>query len=267
MSGLDSARPIRIAILGPHKTGKTQFISELATGKKLDVYYPTMKNSTFLLNVGSKSVELIDTPGVCNEELIPFLERSLDNRLAKDILGGLANNYNTKFRSKVTPILVASGASELNGEIDAYLLFYSAVPSELPPSYEMQQETEDELELIDSLCGCIKEAWQDFSEYKKGWIEGKEYDDMSLSASIKQIWSREKERGMFVNILPPPIVIVCTNSKAETAAPLLVQRGKELAKKWKCQFVEKDEGGALGLLHLSVAEARAYEAKNIKQRC
>ncbi|TID31193.1 hypothetical protein CANINC_000241 [Pichia inconspicua] len=262
--GFVAKRPIRIAILGPHKTGKSQFISEIATGKTLDAYYPTMKNSTFLLNVGSKSVEIIDTPGVCSEELIPFLERSLDNRLAKDILGGLANNYNTKFRSKMTPILVASGASELNGEVDGYLLFYSAVPSELPPSYEEQENSEDELRIIEDLYECIQEAWKDFSKYKKGWIEGKEYDEMSLSASIKQLWSKEKEKGTFVNILTPPIILVCTNSKSDRAAPLLVQKGKQLAKKWNCQFVEKDESSALGLLHLAVAESRAHEAKNIK---
>lgn len=262
--GYVEKRPIRVAILGPRRTGKTQFVSELATGKTLDSYYPSMKNSTFLLNVGSKSVEIIDTPGVRSDQLIPFLERSLDNRLAKDILGGLANHYNTQFRAKVTPLLVASGASELNGEVDAYLLFYSAVPTEFPPSYEGEENAEDELEVIKALYGSIRGAWKEFSEYKKGWLDGKEYDDMSLSASIKTIWSREKEKGLVVNVLPPPIIIVCTNSKSERAAPVLVSQGRELARKWNCQFIEEQSGQAMDLLQLAVAEARAYEAKNIK---
>ena len=92
-------------------------------------------------------VELIDTPGVQKEDLIPFLERSLDNRLSRDILSNLANEYNTNYRSRVKPLITGSGISDLNAAVDGYIIFYSCVPefenTDVMPPPPMYDDYED----------------------------------------------------------------------------------------------------------------------------
>lgn len=92
-------------------------------------------------------VELIDTPGVLKEDLIPFLERSLDNRLSRDILSNLANEYNTNYRSRVKPLITGSGISDLNAAVDGYIIFYSCVPefenTDVIPPPPMYDDNED----------------------------------------------------------------------------------------------------------------------------
>ncbi|OWB65092.1 hypothetical protein B5S33_g3383 [[Candida] boidinii] len=84
-------------------------------------------------------LELIDTPGILPEEIIPFLEKSVDTKLAKDIIRNLDDS--TTDRSRVQTLMVGSGISDLNGSIDGYILCYSCIPdinevSAAPPGYE-----------------------------------------------------------------------------------------------------------------------------------
>ncbi|OWB59816.1 hypothetical protein B5S29_g680 [[Candida] boidinii] len=84
-------------------------------------------------------LELIDTPGILPEEIIPFLEKSVDTKLAKDVLRNLDDSATD--RSRVQPLMVGSGISDLNGSIDGYILCYSCIPdmneiSAAPPGYD-----------------------------------------------------------------------------------------------------------------------------------
>lgn len=164
-------------------------------------------------------VELIDTPGVQKEDLIPFLEKSLDNRLARDVLSNLANEYNTNYRSRVKPLITGSGISDLNAAVDGYILFYSCVPEfekddsmPPPPMYvddkdpksdkvlkneyqqEMARENSEGMEsihILESLHESIVEAWKEYNQYRDNWENGKEYDSHSISASFKQLWKNK----------------------------------------------------------------------------
>lgn len=264
-------------------------------------------------------VELIDTPGVQKEDLIPFLERSLDNRLSRDILSNLANEYNTNYRSRVKPLITGSGISDLNAAVDGYILFYSCVPEfentdvmPPPPMYadndgEQQQEpagidiaaggthtakTRDNdgisrsrpqrkgndtlrqaqkeerdrerdeglaaIEILESLYASIVEAWKEYHRYHYSWEVGKEYDNLSLSSSFKQLWkNKDKARDLkelqdpaqrrkmeayieqqLGSDIRPPVVIVCSHIDSPYAAPLLIEKGRKLAEQWGCSFVQ-----------------------------
>lgn len=86
------------------------------------------------------SIDIIDTHAFKPEMVVPFLEVSLFRNLDKSILKGLANQPRQPVST--TSLLVASGASELNGKIDGYILTYSAIPElshhtvSEPPSYD-----------------------------------------------------------------------------------------------------------------------------------
>ena len=71
-------------------------------------------------DVGPILVELIDTPSFNPQQVVPFLEASLYTNLDKEILGNLANEPRKPVSTN--PLLVASGASELNGNINGYFL-------------------------------------------------------------------------------------------------------------------------------------------------
>lgn len=216
-------------------------------------------------------IELIDTPGVQQDDLIPFLERSLDCRLSKDVLNNLANDYNTNFRSRVKPLITGSGISDLNASINGYLLCYSCVPETestnvKPPMYDEEPAPTapggktDNIEVLKSLYFSISEAWKEWTTYHVNWEIGKEYDSLSLATSIKQMWKKKElpmmeikdfgdltseqkkrlEKYIDKSGIPkrPPIVIACTHIDSPYASPLLVQRGRELANEWRCSFVE-----------------------------
>ncbi|EDO17254.1 hypothetical protein Kpol_538p14 [Vanderwaltozyma polyspora DSM 70294] len=82
-------------------------------------------------------IDIIDTPGFKPEMVVPFLEVSLFRNLGKNVLKGLANEPRRPVST--TSLLVASGASELNGKIDGYIFVYSSVPElshiRSPPQY------------------------------------------------------------------------------------------------------------------------------------
>ncbi|SCW01305.1 LAFE_0D09648g1_1 [Lachancea fermentati] len=84
------------------------------------------------------SIDIIDTPGFRPDMVVPFLEVSMFRNLDKDILKGLASEPRRPVST--TSLLVASGASELNGKVNGYIFVYSAVPElnhgVYPPGYE-----------------------------------------------------------------------------------------------------------------------------------
>lgn len=173
------------------------------------------------------SIDIIDTAGFKPDMVVPFLEVSLFRNLDKSILKGLANQ--PRVPVSTTSLLVASGASELNGKIDGYILVYSAIP-ELnhhivpePPTYkeptsvpiddesnsvntknDLSQEdipTGGGLSLLPVLRSCILDAWTEFRNYETGWKNGQEEDVYSLIHSLKNIWkSQESEQSKIARI-------------------------------------------------------------------
>jgi hypothetical protein len=205
-------------------------------------------------------VELIDTPGVQADDLIPFLERSLDSRLSKDLLSNLANDYNTNFRSRVKPLITGSGISDLNASVDAYLLTYSAVPehSTNPPPLDNEftetnpstNSKSSPLYVIQRIHAAIVDAWKEYFHYSQGWEQGKEHDSLSISASIKQLWKQNNNKTSSISSntstsgtgfpppTHPPIVVLCTHIDSPYASPVLISQGRSLAKKWGTSFLE-----------------------------
>lgn len=167
-------------------------------------------------------IDIIDTAGFKPEMIVPFLEVSLFRNLDKSILKGLANQPRTPVST--TSLLVASGASELNGKIDGYILVYSAIP-ELnhhivpePPSYGSLDPSKvdittttttsnDEmpkgggLSLLPIIRSCILDAWTEFRNYETDWKNGQEEDVYSLAHSLKSIWkSQESEQTKLAKV-------------------------------------------------------------------
>ena len=167
-------------------------------------------------------IDIIDTPGFNPQMVVPFLEVSLFRNLDKSILRGLANEPRQPVSTRT--LLVASGASELNGKIDGYILVYSAVPEllhynlSLPPEYEGDGDETDHLPkeketsapppapststesilggfpILSNIRACILDAWAEYVNYKEAWEEGKEDDIYSLLHNFKNIWkSQESE--------------------------------------------------------------------------
>lgn len=164
------------------------------------------------------SVDIIDTPGFNPEMVVPFLEVSLFTRLDKRVLRGLADE--PRVPVSTTSMLVASGASELNGKVDGYLFVYSAVP-ELnddisPPGYDTitppedieglsstssgdfwtanSRRTDGGFAMLEVIRNCILEAWEEYRDYEKRWQEGKEGDVYSIIYSLKNVWKTEQQR-------------------------------------------------------------------------
>ncbi|GMG36091.1 unnamed protein product [Ambrosiozyma monospora] len=234
-------------------------------------------------------LELIDSPGVTQDDLIPFLEKSLDSRLASDVLRNLISNHNgedadeesevdTSSRSRVKPLIVGSGISDLNGAIDGYLMCYSCVPESTttldlsPPAYSDVIEQDNNLksgssnaaneptgfeaiEILKSLHATLKEAWKEYLKYYENWVTDKEFDVFSLNQTFKNLWKRNNNNtqnarsksggpnkstrlNLDVNQFLPPIVIAVTHVDHELASPLLIEEGRKLAKLWGTGFVE-----------------------------
>lgn len=352
----NESSPIRIAVLGDVKTGKTSFISKLVQGVYTDTYYPTIRINSSLLTFHPESdaclkilnpqfnnfhshlfphynangsnnkivfsqlltnvfnrpttsskrgrtasdgggteivihsknkyyrtfsykdeitkqtephitpilVELIDTPAF-KSDVVPFLESSLYMELDKSILKNLANEPR---RDVLTmPLLVASGAGELNGAIDGYFLVYSAIPSYNPPSYEeiinpssSSAVASDSLLTLKKIKSSLEDAWKEFYTFKKNWNEGKEADIYSIKDALKTIFSTKEptdesslmaKRKFYTELLPnpsdpsdpyspPPIWIICTHCNSALASQILILNGKETARNWHCGFISVD---------------------------
>ncbi|KAK6456470.1 uncharacterized protein RJT20DRAFT_128380 [Scheffersomyces xylosifermentans] len=243
-------------------------------------------------------VELIDTSGFNPAQVVPFLEASIYVKLDKDILRNLANEPRKPVSTN--PLLVASGASELNGYIDGYFFVYSAVPSYNPPSYDEIAEVpadstrknsilpafdplpgDETFSLLATMKGALDEAWREYNTFKKRWEQGKEHDIFSFKNALKSFWKEESildvenrrneirngKSFLLENSMdpadpdcPPPIWIICTHSKNQLSSPKLIENGSAVAKHWKCGFV------ALDNLDDNIDEILALMIKEISER-
>ncbi|CAH6719125.1 uncharacterized protein CLIB1444_02S01508 [[Candida] jaroonii] len=208
-------------------------------------------------------VELIDTPPF-KSDVVPFLESSLYTNLDKDILKNLANEPRRDVSTM--PLLVASGAGDLNSLIDGYFFVYSAVPSYQPPSYEESSSVNstndpDSLQTIIRLKHSLDDAWKEFYTFKKNWEQGKEADIYSIKDALKNVFFNKSisevesdklsKRKFYKDLLElpkdpanpnsaPPIWIICTHVKSHLASPILIEEGKKYAKKWDYGFIGID---------------------------
>ncbi|SCU89962.1 LAME_0E06370g1_1 [Lachancea meyersii CBS 8951] len=174
------------------------------------------------------AIDIVDTPGFKPDMVVPFLEVSLFRNLDQEVLRGLANEPRKPVST--TSLLVASGASELNGRINGYIFVYSAVP-ELnhgtdPPGYDdisqadmphvstcssrnssnlsisptssssstAEKECDGGLSLLTTIRNCMLDAWSEYRDYQHRWSEGKEGDVYSLMYNFKQMWKSQKNR-------------------------------------------------------------------------
>lgn len=288
---INDDKPIRIALLGGARSGKTSIISKLTLGSFRDTYYPTQQTQPILFHYlpqlplarsilnendmkhtllfvserpklvlspviyqalskitpdkpfdgqldkgdvivkssnelyttyhipGDKDqipkvspilVELIDTVAFNPDQVVPFLEASLYVKLDKDILRKLADEPRRPVSTN--PLLVASGASELNGSIDGYFFVYSAIPSYTPPSYadieptsststtssasslssqHLNLKCDTSFSLLSIMKQTLDEAWKEYYTYKTRWEQGKESDIFNFKTALKNFW---KER-------------------------------------------------------------------------
>lgn len=164
-------------------------------------------------------VELIDTPPFKPDLVVPFLEVSLYRNLDERDLHNLANEPRRPVSTN--PLLVASGASDLDGKVDGYIFMYSAVPTYNPPSYDevledsppasnegddpdqmfigtvKSNESDTSLSVLEIMRGALLDAWKEYRNYQSKWKKGSEGDVYSLVYGIKQLWktkSAESER-------------------------------------------------------------------------
>ncbi|CAN3377088.1 hypothetical protein DIURU_002089 [Diutina rugosa] len=256
---------------------------------------------TYVLpHVSPLLVEMIDTPAFDPARVVPFLEASLYIKLGKDTLHNLADEPRRPVSTH--PLLVASGASELNGNIDGYFFVYSAVPSYQPPSYDSHDNEnskvgDDELPECDiktfSLLGVMKaaldEAWREYNTFRMRWNQGKEHDIFHFTSSLKHMWKDKsmvemeqmrQELRRQITLMdnpvdpsdpnsPPPIWIVCTHSKSPLRSPLLIDRGEKLAKQWNCGFIAVDNtddnvDAVLALMVKEIVERKRLQSKRKK---
>lgn len=222
-------------------------------------------------NISPIYVELIDTPSFNPAKVVPFLEASLYIKLDKDVLRNLANE--PRRPASANPLLVASGASELNGNIDGYFFVYSAVPSSSPPSYEEIIETNTEqsrrksstsidttFNLLTIIKDALDDAWKEYNTFRIKFERGQEHDIFSFKSALKNMWKEKnlydmetmrqqlrKDIRLVENSMnpadpgcPPPIWIVCTHSKSPLKSPNLIEDGIKLSKIWKCGFIAID---------------------------
>lgn len=157
-------------------------------------------------------IELIDTPPFKADLVVPFLEVSLYRNLDREDLHNLADEPRRPVSTN--PLLVASGASELDGKVNGYIFMYSAVPSINPPSYDEILEpassnstntdpdqlfigtvksnpTETSFSLLEIMRGAILDAWREYRNYQSRWNKGSEGDVYSLLYGVKQLWKNK----------------------------------------------------------------------------
>lgn len=186
--------------------------------------------------------ELIDTPAFNPTQIVPFLEASLYIKLDRDVLHGLADGPRQPVSTN--PLIVASGAGEMNGSVDGYVLVYNAIPSTEPPSYDQVGSADDDLSSVESsesyhrdgtlksvtihtnaldktfsllpvMKEALDEAWKEYYTYKTRWEQGKERDVFSFKSALKNMWTEP-------NIDKPPrdSKIQLMDTSIDPASPL-----------------------------------------------
>lgn len=205
-------------------------------------------NDTSNFEITPILLELIDTPHFNPARIVPFLEASLDINLSPDILHNLANE--PRRDHSANPLIVASGANDMNGKVDGYFFVYSCLPSLNPPEYSEDtsspsQDTQSPLQLLRDMKTILEEAWLEYTMYKRGWEIGGEGDVFSFIYSIKSLWKKNSATQHLKDVpnkdeVMPPIMIVCTHCNSELRSPNLILEGRQLAKEWNCGFMEMD---------------------------
>lgn len=204
-------------------------------------------------------VELVDSPAFNPDLVVPFLELSLKAKIGDEYLHGLVNEPRLPTLTK--SLLVGSGASDLNGSIDGYVLMYSAIPSWNPPEYQdtasAPVQSHTSLDLLDKIRSTLHESWQSYKLYMLQTESRKEADMFSISSSLKNLWKTSKQKQKFSETVPgsaknpeleialsddefPSMIIVCTHFNDYRASPLLVKKGKALASEWNVGFATID---------------------------
>lgn len=186
-----------------------------------EIYATSRDNETDIAEITPILAELIDTPAFNSNQFIPFLEASLHARLGKDVLRNLADTPRQPVNTE--PLLVASGAGEMNGAIDGYFLLYSAIPTSEPPGYDevISQEsapspnssaesldtynsdgtlrsasfgaskTDTTFSLLPIIKGGLEEAWREYHTYRTRWDQGKEKDIFSLKLAFRTMFENK----------------------------------------------------------------------------
>lgn len=243
-------------------------------------------------------VELIDTPAFNPDQVVPFLEASLYIKLDKEILRNLANEPRRPVSTN--PLLVASGASALNGAVDGYFFVYSAIPSYNPPAYDAifdsvpAADDDTTFDLLNTIKVALDEAWKEYNMFKSRWEEGKESDIFLFKSALKNIWqernlldieaSRMQMRVESTRLqllensvdpadpsCPPPIWVICTHTKSSLASPKLIEDGLKLSKFWRCGYVgldaaDDDIDECLSLMVREILERKNLQAKFKRKR-
>lgn len=217
-------------------TGKTVFTK--------NQYYATSSSS-----ITPILVELIDTPSYNPDKTVPYLEASLYTNLDKDVLHNLANEPRRPVST--SPLLVASGASELNGDVNGYFFVYSAIPSFTPPGYDEQDAgglpKNHTFNLLPSIKAALDDAWEEYISFKENWKRGQEEDVFSFKNAFKNIWRSNDSASnlqhayiMESKSKAPPIWIICTHTNSDLASDQLILEGRQLSKEWDCGFIAID---------------------------
>lgn len=249
----------------------------LSNGYYFTYFDKHCRSSDVAPNVSPILMELIDTPAFNPIQTVPFLEASLYIKLDEGTLHNLAREPRRPVSTN--PLLVASGASELNGSVDGYFFCYSAVPSMMPPPYDGGEEAnigvaqprfpdgapppgpdETSYSLLPVMKAALDDAWQEYYTYKTRWEQGKETDVFSFKTALRGMLQEDQRRPSTDRNVPeqshpqlldistdpsdpscsPPIWIICTNRDLPLASPRLVQDGKNLARLWRCGFIALD---------------------------
>lgn len=194
--------------------------------------------------------ELIDTAAFNPSQIVPFLEASLYIKLDRDILHNLADLPRQPVSAN--PLIVASGASELNGSVDGYFLVYNAIPTTQPPSYEeahppsaadgddsssnasvesaesyhkdgtlksltIHTNAQDQtFSLLPIMKEALDEAWKEYYTYKKRWEMGEERDVFSFKSAFKNMWTETNNTQPRV----PENKIQLMDTSVDPASPL-----------------------------------------------
>lgn len=159
-------------------------------------------------------IDIIDTPPFDPEMVVPFLEVSLFRNIGSDYLHNLAKDPRRPVSTR--SMLTASGANELNGNVDCYILMYSCYPETIePPQYDdledsingkgltgkpktrrpsSTNENDDQIMLLENIRESIEEAWEEFYNYKQNWEEGQEGDVYSVMYNLKKLWSSKPKK-------------------------------------------------------------------------
>lgn len=240
------------ALRQDYKKATSQPVAETETASVTgtNMYYASYRRkstSNAATGVTPILTELIDTAAFNPSQIVPFLEVSLYMKLDRDVLHKLADVPRQPVSTN--PLIVASGASEMNGSVDGYFLVYNAIPTMEPPSYELSlangkdddarldssvESTEEynndgtlksltihtnaqdkTFSLLPVMKEALDEAWKEYYTYKKRWEMGEERDIFSFKSALKNMWLERDNGGR-----PPQSTIELMDTSIDPGSPL-----------------------------------------------